>query len=166
MNKPALLRIVCISLFCGVTAIGSRGQVLTTLHDFDRLHGEGRDPNAALIKATDGDFYGTTQYGGTSGNCLDVGCGTVFKISRHGTLTTLYSFSGADGLYPYAGLVQASDGNFYGTTANGGTYDNCFGVTCGTVFKITPAGTLTTLYSFCSKSGCPRDWRPFFVNFC
>jgi uncharacterized repeat protein (TIGR03803 family) len=159
VNTPAVLRIVCIFLLYSVTAIGSRGQVLTTLHDFDRLHGEGRDPNAALIKATDGDFYGTTQYGGTSGNCLDVGCGTVFKISQHGTLTTLHSFSGADGLYPYAGLVQASDGNFYGTTANGG-YDNCFGVTCGTVFKITPAGTLTTLYSFCSKSGCPHGFQP------
>jgi uncharacterized repeat protein (TIGR03803 family) len=160
VNKPALLRIVCISLFCGVTAIDSPGQLLTTLHDFDRFHGEGRDPNAALIKATDGDFYGTTQYGGTSGNCLDVGCGTVFKISRHGTLTTLHSFSGADGLYPSAALVQASDGNFYGTTADGGPYDNCFGITCGTVFKITPAGTLTTLHNFCRHSGCPDGFQP------
>ena len=79
-------------------------------------------------------------------------------------LTTLYSFcaqSGCtDGLYPYAGLIQATDGNFYGTTSGGGANEKCviYPETqpqgCGTVFKITPSGTLTTLYSFCSQDGC------------
>ncbi len=77
--------------------------------------------------------------------------GTVFKITPSGTLTTLYSFcsqSGCtDGLEPEAVLVQGTDGNFYGTTIFGGTNGE------GTVFKITPGGQLTTLYSFCSQSG-------------
>jgi uncharacterized repeat protein (TIGR03803 family) len=84
--------------------------------------------------------------------------GTVFKITPGGTLTTLYSFcsqSGcADGIQPEAGLVQGTDGNFYGTTAFGGANAE------GTVFKITPGGTLTTLYSFCSQSGCTDGIEP------
>ena len=66
--------------------------------------------------------------------------GAIFKTTTAGTLTTLHS-SGADGLYP-TGLIQATDGNFYGTTGGGGAYGY------GTVFKITVAGTLATLYSF------------------
>ena len=73
-------------------------------------------------------------------------------------LTTLYSFcsqsSCTDGASPSAWLVQATDGNFYGTTSQGGTSDS------GTVFKMTPSGTLTTLYSFCSQSGCTYGQKP------
>ena len=77
------------------------------------------------------------QTGGTNG------AGTVFKIAPSGILTTVYSFTGGnDGAYPEAGLVQGSDGNFYGTTTSGGTNN------AGTVFKISPNGALTTLYSF------------------
>ena len=90
---------------------------------------------------TDGNFYGTTQLGGTSNN------GTVFKITTGGTFTTLYNFAGSDGSTPAAGLVQATDGNFYGATQTGGTNN------LGTVFKITSGGTLTTLYSFGSVAG-------------
>ena len=58
-------------------------------------------------------------------------------------LTNLYSFTGGnDGGWPVTGLVQGSDGNFYGTTYEGGTHG------CGTVFKISANGALTTLYSF------------------
>jgi uncharacterized repeat protein (TIGR02543 family) len=82
----------------------------------------------------------------------------VFKITPTGTLTTLYSFcaqSGCtDGEYPVAGLVQGTDGNFYGTTPEGGANGG------GTVFKITPTGTLTTLYSFCAQSGCTDGEDP------
>ena len=74
-------------------------------------------------------------------NC-NFGCGTVFKITAGGTLTTLRedSFDGSDGNGPWAGLVQARDGNFYGATAYGGANNNCYGSTagCGTIFKITP----------------------------
>src|SRR5205823_4469717 len=81
---------------------------LTTLHSFS--DSDGAYPYAGLVQGSDGNFYGTTQGGGTSG------VGTVFQITPTGTLTTLYNFSGGDGAGPYAGLVQGSDGNFYGTT--------------------------------------------------
>ena len=84
-------------------------------------------PVAGLVQGSDGNFYGTTQSGGTNG-----GEGTVFKISPNGALTTLYSFTGGnDGASPQAGLVQGSDGNFYGTTVNGGQGG------AGTVFRLT-----------------------------
>ena len=104
--------------------------------------------------ATDGNFYGTTTNGGAN-NCNSP-CGTVFKITPAGTLTTLHSFAGTDGASPFAGLVQAGDGNFYGTTHSGGANnnDNNCSNGCGTVFRITPGGTLTTLYSFCGQTDC------------
>ena len=90
--------------------------------------------------------------------------GTIFKITPNGALTTLYRFcsqSGCtDGNSPYGALVQATNGDLYGATEIGGA--NCtFPYTgCGTVFKITPSGTLTTLYSFCAQSGCPDGQQP------
>jgi uncharacterized repeat protein (TIGR03803 family) len=98
---------------------------------------DGSNPVGGLVQGTDGDFYGTTYGGGTNG-----ANGTVFKITANAVLTSLHSFSGSDGSFPEAGLIQGSDGNFYGTTYYGGMND------WGTVFKITPDGTLTSLYSF------------------
>jgi uncharacterized repeat protein (TIGR03803 family) len=93
---------------------------------------------ASLVLATDGSLYGTTWDGGAP----HYGYGTVFKITPSGTFTKLYSFgNGDDGSRPWAALIQATDGNLYGTTSDGG-YGS------GTVFAITPGGTLTTLYSF------------------
>ena len=119
------------------------GGTLTSLYNFCAQTGcpDGSQPSGGLVQATDGNLYGTTVLGGASDY------GTVFKITPGGTLTSLYSFcaagfSCADGGYPHAGLVQATDGNFYGTTFQGGAYGG------GTVFKITAAGTLTTLHSF------------------
>ncbi len=130
-----------------VFRITSRG-TLTILHSFDNT--DGANPYAALIQATDGSLYGTT-YGGGANSCLyggmSYGCGTVFKITLSGTFTTLYSFDGTDGQNPFGGLVQATDGNFYGTTQLGGDTN----VGAGTVFRITPGGTLTTLHSFCAQ---------------
>ncbi len=119
------------------------GGTLTTLYSFGSQAGDGSHPEAGLIQATDGNFYGTTSLGGTYGN------GTVFKITPGGTLTTLYSFGSqaTDGSSAQAELIQATDGNFYGTTSEGGTNGH------GTVFKITPGGTLTTLYSFNGTDG-------------
>jgi uncharacterized repeat protein (TIGR03803 family) len=131
-------------------------QTFTTLHNFDLT--DGFEPVGALVQTTAGALYGSTEYGGTSSSCT-YGCGTIFKITPSGTLTTLYSFcpqSGCtDGSYPYAGLIQATNGDLYGTTINGGA--NGY----GTVFKITPSGTLTTLYSFCSQSGCTDGDAPY-----
>jgi uncharacterized repeat protein (TIGR03803 family) len=121
-----------------------------------------------LVQATNGNFYGTTSEGGANDNCMyegaTIGCGTVFEITPSGTLTTLYSFcsqSGCtDGEQPSAGLVQAANGNFYGITYYGGGV-NCnppYG--CGTVFQVTPSGTLTTLHRFCSQSDCTDGEHP------
>jgi len=125
---------------------------LTTLYSFCARSGctDGSLPTGALVQGTDGGFYGTTLVGGSG--CAGQGCGTIFKITPKGRLTTLYRFCSQtncrDGAEPYAGLIQATDGNFYGTTAlNGG---NGY----GTIFKITPKGKLTTLHDFCSKSSC------------
>jgi uncharacterized repeat protein (TIGR03803 family) len=129
----------------GIDSLGtvfkiSTSGALTTLHSFTGP--EGSYPFAALVQGRDCDFYGTTYNGGTNG-----GGGTVFKITANGTLTSLYSFTGAnDGLNPN-GLVQGSDGNFYGTTFYGGSYSNGSG-SFGTIFRITPNGALTTLYAF------------------
>jgi uncharacterized repeat protein (TIGR03803 family) len=98
---------------------------------------DGGFPEAALIQGSDGNFYGTTQAGGASGY------GTVFKVTPAGVETVLYSFGGGtDGSYPYAGLTQGTDGNFYGATDQGGA--NNF----GTIFKVTPAGVETVLWTF------------------
>jgi uncharacterized repeat protein (TIGR03803 family) len=114
---------------------------LTTLHRFNGT--DGATPYARLVQDTDGDFYGTTFFGGSNGNS-----GTIFKITPTGTLTTLHSFNGTDGEGPVAGLVQAANGTFYGTTYGGGANGGY-----GTVFKITPTGTLTTLHSFNGTDG-------------
>lgn len=114
---------------------------LTVLHSFNGTDGE--KSLGALVQGTDGNFYGTTSFGGANANYG----GTVFKITPTGTLTTLHSFGSGDSTGASAGLIQATDGNFYGTTSG-------FGVSnTGTVFKITPTGTLTTLHTFDGADG-------------
>jgi uncharacterized repeat protein (TIGR03803 family) len=105
----------------------------------------GTGPKAALLQAIDGNFYGTTSAGGS------LFSGTVFKMTTAGVVTVLHNFSGfgatATGATSLASLIQASDGNLYGTTSSGGANSN------GTVFKITTGGTLTTLLSFTGTTG-------------
>jgi uncharacterized protein (TIGR03437 family) len=112
---------------------------------------------------------------GGTGSCIVAGtnygvCGTVFKISPSGALTTVYSFCSQgvypdcpDGLSPMAGLAQATDGDLYGTTEFGGA-NSCItagtNYGCGTIFKITASGSLTTLYNFCSQTGCSDGYSP------
>ena len=119
------------------------GGTLTTLYSFCSQSGcaDGANPFAGLIQAANGRFYGTTAYGGANG------VGTVFEMTAGGSLTTLHSFAGADGAYPVAGLVQGIYGGLYGTTGYGGSSSNCQ-EGCGTVFKMTLGGALTTLHSF------------------
>ncbi len=132
---------------CGTVFKVTPAGILTTLYNFCNRPGciDGSTPYAGLIQANDGNFYGTTTVGGSSGNCLG-GCGTIFKMTPSGALTTLHSFDYSDGVGPVAALIQAADGNFYGTTAGEQLGDICF--PCGTVFKLTSGGTLTTLQSF------------------
>ena len=106
------------------------------LHRF--INGDdGANPAAVLIQGSDGNFYGTTAYGGSTGN------GIVFRITPQRHETVLYSFkSGKDAANPISGLIQGIDGTFYSTTLSGGAKNK------GTVFKVTPQGQETILYSF------------------
>jgi uncharacterized repeat protein (TIGR03803 family) len=127
--------------------------VYTSLYSFAGAPKDGSFPQSGLIQGSDGNFYGATGLGGPSANCAD-GCGTVFRISPSGIYTNLHNFTGfptTDGSAPSAALVQGSDGNFYGTAASGGT--NGF----GTLFRISPSGIYTTLYTF---AGSPDGSAP------
>jgi uncharacterized repeat protein (TIGR03803 family) len=129
----------------------------TVLHSFGGTPDDGIVPLGGLIQATDGNFYGVTSSGGAN-HCFQIpqaggNCGTVFRMTPSGEVTTLHSFGASitDGVTPLASLVQASDGNFYGTTVNGGANAcSTAGGTnnCGTVFRITPDGETTILHSF------------------
>jgi uncharacterized repeat protein (TIGR03803 family) len=136
--------------FAGTVFKLSLGGKLARLHSFDTV--DGAAPSAGLIQASNGNFYGTTELGGANGG------GTIFQITPTGALTTLYSFcaqaSCIDGKTPVVGLTQANDGNFYGTTEFGGANGG------GTIFQLTSAGTLTTLYSFCAQTNCADGGNP------
>ena len=119
---------------------------------------DGAHPTAGLVEDAAGNFYGTTLTGGGSSDTW----GTVFKFGADGSLTTLHSFTLGDGAYP-RGLVQGSDGDFYGITYQGGVNTGCFDGTllgCGTIFKLTAAGVFTTLYNFCSQTNCADGANP------
>ena len=113
------------------------------LHTF--TGGDGSSPESALVQGSDGNFYGTTFYGGASS------AGTIFVITPAGVLSTLHNFSGSDGLDPATSLVEGSDGNFYGTAQYGGEGGGREGF--GTVFMITPAGKFTRLHRFDGSDG-------------
>lgn len=146
-TSTALTLTILILVFAAATTLAT-AQTFVDLYDFKGR--DGLEP-FALVQATNGDLYGTTFGGGPYNK------GTVFKITSGGTFTALYNFcaqaSCPDGYAPQSALVQATDGNLYGTTSGGA---NGY----GTVFKITPSGTLTTLYSFCSESGCTDGCVP------
>ncbi|HTS34294.1 MAG TPA: choice-of-anchor tandem repeat GloVer-containing protein [Candidatus Solibacter sp.] len=135
---------------CGTVFQVTPAGALTTLHSFSGTDGE--FPIAKLVEATDGNFYGTTAFGGSSTNCAS-GCGTIFMITPAGTLSTLHNFVGTDGNGPNAALIQAADGNLYGITSYGGTNTCTSTPGCGTIFKITLSGALTTLYNFSGSDG-------------
>jgi uncharacterized repeat protein (TIGR03803 family) len=134
---------------------------ITIMHSFNGS--DGANPEGGLLQATDGSFYGTT-YGAAVGNCLTLGCGTVFKVTPTGNFTTLYVFCTqsycSDGSNPVASLIEGADGEFYGTTSNGGGTEAACEEGCGTVFKITSHGKLTTLYRFCAIENCYEGTLP------
>jgi uncharacterized repeat protein (TIGR03803 family) len=127
---------------------------LTTLWSFAGAPADGANPMAGLVLGTDGNFYGTTSSGGANG------FGTVFSMPLGGVVSIMYSFCSlalcADGDSPEAPLIQAADGNFYGTTAYGGTACAPTGCNGGTVFRITSiasGGMLTSLFGLDPVSG-------------
>ncbi len=137
-----------VYIFCSVMTISERCL-------------DGIAPVGGIVRAVNGNFYGTTAGGGT--NCNVNGCGTIFTVTPGGALTTIYNFCElsdcTDGADPVATMIQDTDGNFYGTTQNGGA--NCISAGgCGTIFKVTSTGELTTLYSFCSQTNCTDGESP------
>jgi len=136
--RTAFILAVFTLVLAAATVAGA--QTYTDLYNFDNIHGA--DPQAILAQGRDGNLYGTTYNGGTKG------AGEVFQITPTGSLTVLHNFDGGiNGGYPQSGLTLGTDGNFYGTTYYGGA-NNYY----GTIFKITPRGSLTTLYSFTGGS--------------
>jgi uncharacterized repeat protein (TIGR03803 family) len=122
------------------------GGVESVLYAFGASRSDGARPSS-LIQGSDGNFYGTTGGGGASGD------GTVFKVTPGGVETVLYAFgaSSSDGIGPNS-LIQGSDGNFYGTTGGGGANTENGNLGDGTIFKVTPGGVETVLYSFGASS--------------
>jgi uncharacterized repeat protein (TIGR03803 family) len=122
---------------------------------------DGAEPEAGLVFDKKGNLYGSTLYGGAYGD------GVVFKLTPKGKETVLYSFcaprgSGcADGKWPGAGVILDQKGNLYGTTVEGGASSSCNGYGCGVVFKITPEGKETVLYTFCAQTNCTDGAAPY-----
>jgi uncharacterized repeat protein (TIGR03803 family) len=148
------LTFVVVLVLGVVTTQPARAQTFTVLYNFT-FHGsgfpDGAYPFAGVIRDTKGNLYGTTLLGGDAGTgCNTYGCGVVFEVDTNGTETVLYSFQGStDGRQPLAGVIRDSQGNLYGTTNLGGTYD------CGTVFKVSKTGNETVLYNFAqTMDGC------------
>jgi uncharacterized repeat protein (TIGR03803 family) len=128
--SPGECRFGCGTIFKFVPGAG-----VTTVHQFDGSSGDG--PLAGVIEGRDHRLYGTTNVGGSHGK------GIVFRVGLNGGgYVVLHHFAGPEGAFPVGSLVQASDGNFYGTTGTGGDNDT------GVVYRITPAGAVATLHSF------------------
>jgi uncharacterized repeat protein (TIGR03803 family) len=150
MKKHGWSETLLVLIVLGLATAAS-AQTFTNLVRFDQT--DGRDPDSSLVQGTDGNLYGTTSYGGTEN------VGTVYQISSTGTLTTLYNFcsldsSCTDGSLTEGNLLLGANGNFYGVTVQGGDYS------AGTIFQITPAGALSTLYSFCALRNCADGESP------
>ena len=153
--------------FYGTTSLGGgAGTVfratadgtLATLARFGFTNGYA--PGSQLLLGADGDFYGTTLHGGTSATVpipgqQSYGYGTIFRLSPNGTLTTLFSFNGTNGANPCGALIQATDGNLYGTTAAGDPSTNALGTTLGngTIFRLDRTGAFTVLHWFDQVTG-------------
>jgi uncharacterized repeat protein (TIGR03803 family) len=140
----------CTTIGCGVVYKMASSGKITVLHNFAGYPNDGSLPVGVLVQANDGTLYGTAYQGGANNQ------GIVFKITTKGTYTLLYSFNdvaGSDGIHPWTGLALGTDGNLYGTS-QGGKHN------AGALFKITPAGTESVLYNFCSVSGCADGFFP------
>ncbi len=125
----------------GFAFVMGAGAIVTTLHIFPGPS-EGYNPQGPLVEAADGHFYGATLWGGT------YRFGTVFRITKAGAFSVLYTFAGGvDGGYPNGPLVEGPDGALYGTTQRKGLYD------AGTVFRLTRTGELSTVHAFTGDVG-------------
>jgi uncharacterized repeat protein (TIGR03803 family) len=142
-----IIRITCTLLMLFATSGIVSAQTFDVLASFNGFDGLGS--NATLIQGPDGNYYGTTIFGGTISKTSSGG-GVIYKVTPAGKITVLHTFClqayCPDGGGPESQLVLATDGNFYGTTASGGAYSE------GNIFKITPSGEFTSLYNFCAET--------------
>jgi uncharacterized repeat protein (TIGR03803 family) len=147
-------RACAVWALCTAMAIALPAQTFTVLYDFCSEPGclDGKHPSPALVQGADGNLYGCGYSGGLYGG------GNAFKLTPDGQMTIFYNFCSesqcADGKNPYGDFTLAPDGNFYGTTWFGGLKN------AGVAFKLTPGGQMTTLYTFCSQSGCHDGTAP------
>lgn len=147
-QRAAGAALILVVLVFGVVALQpASAQTFTVLYNFTGGPTDAAYPEAGLVRDETGNLYGTTWSGGSGSACDNAfgssGCGTVFKVDTGGTETVLYSFTGgADGGYPFAGLIRDTAGNLYGTASAFGSSGY------GTVFKLDTSGTLTVLHSF------------------
>jgi len=152
-SRARTVALISVTVLAVILTVGlaAQGQTFTVLHTFTG-GADGAEPLAGLTGDAAGNFYGTTMVGGTGvGVCSASGCGTVFKLARHGSswvLNPIYEFTSVDNgpFNPEARVVFGPDGALYGTTVNGGA---CGGEWCGTVFKLQPPA------SFCRSVMCP-----------
>jgi uncharacterized repeat protein (TIGR03803 family) len=128
---------------CGnILKLDPRGKS-TVLYTFPVVPPDNAPDSSTLVRDASGNLYGATTYGG------QYAWGSVFELTSSGVEKTLYAFTGGnDGYYPTGGVTRDSAGNFYGTTIFGGETGNCGGSGCGIVYKVTPSGSETVLYSF------------------
>ena len=165
--KPSIIKLNSLKMICAGIALSTAMSVAASAQTFNVLASfdgtDGYQTYVGLVQGSNGSFYGTSLFGGSDSTC-GFGCGTVFQITSAGNLTMLYSFCAqtgcTDGATPHAALALATDGSFYGTTTERGASNNCNGGGCGTVFRITPSGQVTTLYNFCLQTGCPDGFFP------
>jgi uncharacterized repeat protein (TIGR03803 family) len=149
------VRLACCVAVSAMLALGmlfgaaeASAQTYTDIHDFDGTLGSSPASPQLLVQGRDGNLYGTTPYGGNNS-------GVVFKITPNGALSVIYNFDGtAHGSRPDSGLAMGTDGNFYGTTLYGGPNN------VGTIFQVTPAGAITTLYKFTDGSDGAYPYAP------
>jgi len=174
MKKLALALTLAVSLMTTVAhaaAVNAVYRFTATGMSSPSNYGKGNTPHSELIQASDGNFYGTTEYGG-SGLCPTfpaggiTGCGIVFRINaKTGVQTVLFNFpydtatsSAPDGAYPTAGLIQGVDGFLYGVASGGGLANGGYGCNgafgCGTLFRISLTGAFTLLHQFCGDASC------------
>jgi uncharacterized repeat protein (TIGR03803 family) len=144
---------------CGVVFKLASDGTETVLHAFTGTNGDGATPYAGLIRDKNGDFYGTTIWGGAGTPSY----GTVFKVTPEGVETVLHTFNGSpsDGANPQAGVIL-KNGNLYGTTTHGGVLGGTCPITlgCGAVFKLTSKGQESLLYAFCPAASCTDGAEP------